>query len=260
MKKNRSFVFGLIALIFALTLAGCKDNPKTLAKQTYDLTQAVLANPLKMVGGLVKATNIKKKVEKLSPADKQIYNDELARLSAQGEGEPGILGGLLGGNSAAVGESLGALLGAIGTLNTSGAAPTAPAGESATTSTGGGSQTTFTLTDIPSKYNGKYARISLIGDVMLTGAQNITSNAVTLPKISNGKVTIPLWVIQNTSSFVKYTGNGAFTLGTVNLYNSGNDNTNAAQKELVDVVFMSFAFSNGNATKSWKDAITVVEQ
>jgi len=257
MKKNRFFVFGLIALSFTLILAGCRENPKALAKQTYDLTQAVVANPLKMVGGLVKATNIKKKVDKLSPADKQIYNDELARLSAQGEGEPGILNGLLGGNSAAVGESLSALLGVIGALNT---AQTAPAGESATTSTGSGSQTTFTLTDIPSKYNGKYARISLIGDVMLTGAKNITSNAVTLPQISNGKVTIPLWVIQNTSSFVKYTGNGAFSLGTVNLYNSGNDNTKTAQKELVDVVFMSFTFSNGNATKSWKDALTVVEQ
>jgi hypothetical protein len=257
MKKNRFFVYGLIALILALTLAGCKDNPITLAKQTYDITQDVVANPLKMVGGLVKAANIKKKVDKLSPADRQIYNEELARLTGQEEGGLGVLGG----NSASVGEGLSALLGVLGTLSTSGAAPAAPAEETAKTSGGGGGrQTTFTLTDIPSKYNGKYARISLIGDVILTGAQDITSKAVILPKISNGKVVIPLWVIQNTSSFVKYTGNGAFSLGTVNLYNSGNDNTNAAQKELVDVVFVSFTFSNGNATKSWKDAITVVEQ
>jgi len=132
---------------------------------------------------------------------------------------------------------------------------------------GGGSggigigQTTFTLTDIPSKYEGKYARISLVGgSVMLTGAQNITSKEVTLPKISNGQVIIPLWVIKNITSFVRYTDNGNFTLGTVNIYNSGNDNVNAKQKELVDAVFMSVAFSKGNVTKSWKDALTVVEQ
>jgi len=118
-------------------------------------------------------------------------------------------------------------------------------------------QTTFTLTDIPSKYNGKYARISLVGNVMCTGAQNITSKSVTLPKISNGKVVIPIWRINSVSSFSRYTDDGTFTLGTVNLYNSGSDNE---QKELVDAVFMSITFSNGNVTKSWKDAITVIEQ
>ena len=121
-------------------------------------------------------------------------------------------------------------------------------------------QTTFTLTDIPSKYEGKFARISLIGDAVLTGAQNITSKSVTLPKISGGKVVIPLWKINSVTSFSKYTDNGNFTLGTVNLYNSGNDNVNASQKELVDAVFMSITFSKGNVTKPWKDAITVVEQ
>ena len=132
-------------------------------------------------------------------------------------------------------------------------------------SSGGGGgigkgHTTFTLTDIPPKYEGKYARISLIGDVILTGAQNITSKSVTLPKISGGKVVIPLWKINNVTSFSKYTDNGNFTLGTVNLYNSGNDNVNASQKELVDAVFMSVTFSKGNVTKSWKDALTVIEQ
>jgi len=127
---------------------------------------------------------------------------------------------------------------------------------------GGGriGQTTFTLTDIPSKYEGKYARISLVGDVVLTGAQNITSKAVTLPKISGGTVVIPLWKINSVTSFSKYNDNGNFTLGTVNLYNSGNDNINAKQKELVDAVFMSVTFTKGNATRAWKDALTVIEQ
>ena len=283
MNKNRFYVFSIIALILALVLAGCGDNPKALAKQTYKLTQDVLSNPLKAVGGLVKAANIKKKVDKLSAADRQIYNEELARLSRQGEGGLGVLGGSPDGDSASAGETMNSLLGIIGILNSSGAA-TAPAGETAApgggktaekntgnktadtsktadskTSGGKGGQTTFTLTDIPSEYNGKYARITLVGGKLtLTGAQNIDKKAVTLPKIANGKVTIPLWIIRSVTSYEKYNGNDAFTLGTVNIYNSGNDNVNAGQKEIVDIVFtMSITFSNGNAVKSWKEGLVI---
>ena len=121
MKKNRFFVFGFIALIFALALTGCKPNPKALAKQTYDLTQDALTNPLKMVGSLVKAANIGKKVSKLSRADKQIYTEELARLTGQGVGDlSSILSGLLGGDGALSGETLNALMEAIGKLSSSG--------------------------------------------------------------------------------------------------------------------------------------------
>jgi len=128
----------------------------------------------------------------------------------------------------------------------------------AKSSGGSGSGSTFTLTDIPSKYNGKYARITLIGDVTLTGAQNITKTAVTLPQISGGKVTIPLWEIRNMSSFLRYSGNGIFTLGTVNLYNTGNDNDNN-RTSIADIVFMGITISGGKTTISWNDAITVLE-
>jgi hypothetical protein len=126
------------------------------------------------------------------------------------------------------------------------------------TSGGKGGQTTFTLTDIPSEYNGKYARISLVGKLTLTGAQNIDTKAVTLPKIANGKVIIPLWIIRNVTSFEKYTGNDSFSIGTVNIYNSGNDNVNAGQKEIVDIVFTPpITFTNGNAVKSWKEGLVI---
>jgi len=128
----------------------------------------------------------------------------------------------------------------------------------AKSSGGGGSGSTFTLTDIPSKYNGKYARISLIGDVTLTGAQNITKTAVTLPQISGGKVTIPLWEIRSVTNFVRYGGNGIFTLGTVNIYNTGNDNDNN-RTSIADIVFMGINISGGKATISWNNAITVLE-
>jgi len=128
----------------------------------------------------------------------------------------------------------------------------------AKSSGGGGSGSIFTLTDIPSKYNGKYARITMIGDVTLTGAQNITKTDVTLPQISGGKVTIPLWEIRNMSSFLRYSGNGIFTLGTVNIYNTGNDN-DSNRTSIADIVFMGITISGGKATISWNDAITVLE-
>jgi len=136
-------------------------------------------------------------------------------------------------------------------------------GEKAASKTSGGgdagSGTMFTLTDIPSKYNGKYARITLVGgNVTLTGAQNITKTTVTLPQISGGKVLIPLWEIRNVTSFVRYSGDGSFTLGTVNLYNTGNDN-DKDRDAIADIVFMGIAITKGSGTKSWNEALTVLE-
>jgi len=120
MKKNRFFVFGLIVLILALVLAGCsKADPKALAKQTYDLIVEAMTNPLKAVTGMIKAGSIGKKVSKLSPADKQIYNDELARLTGAEAGGIGILNGLMGADSEAANEAIKAILEAIGVFNTS---------------------------------------------------------------------------------------------------------------------------------------------
>ena len=117
------------ALITVLVLAGCKENPKTLAKQTYDLTQQVLTNPLKAVGGVIKAANIGRKVNKLSPADRRIYNEELARLVGKGMGgADGALNGLLGEDNAMSAETLNALMKAIG-LNFSDGAIVIPEGE-----------------------------------------------------------------------------------------------------------------------------------
>jgi len=132
--------------------------------------------------------------------------------------------------------------------------------KTAESGSGKGGQTTFTLTDIPPEYNGKYARITAVGGKLtLTGAQNISNTTVTLPRISNGKVVIPMWIIRSTTSFERYTGNDSFSLGTVNFRNSGNDNVNSAESNIADIIFMSIAFSNGNATKSWNEALTVMK-
>jgi len=129
-----------------------------------------------------------------------------------------------------------------------------------TTPGGSSSGTTFTLIDIPSIYEGKYARFTGSGgDVTLTGYQNMTSNDIILPRIVNGKVTIPMWEMRGTisnPSFVRYTGNGSFMMGTVNFYNSESDNVNRNGHEILNIVFYSVTFSNGNATKSWNDSLT----
>jgi len=89
--KNTVPVFGAaLILMAALVLAGCGgDNPKKLAKETYDLSlQAVgaLLNPSKAADLKKKAETIEKKVAKLSDQDKAIYNEELVRLGGSGLG------------------------------------------------------------------------------------------------------------------------------------------------------------------------------
>jgi len=127
----------------------------------------------------------------------------------------------------------------------------------------GGSVTTFTLTDIPSKYDGKYARAGFLGgngNLTLTGAQNITETTVTLPQISDGKVIIPLWQMSSSriTSYIRYKGNGSFTLGSVNLYDTGNDN-DKNRTAIANIALMDITISNGNAAKSWNDALMVTE-
>jgi curved DNA-binding protein CbpA len=71
-------------------MIGCgTDDPKNLAKQTFDLGQealALLLNPAKAAEVQKKAEDIEKKVAKLSAGDRAVYEQELARLDGQGLG------------------------------------------------------------------------------------------------------------------------------------------------------------------------------
>jgi hypothetical protein len=122
---------------------------------------------------------------------------------------------------------------------------------------GGGSGGTFTLTGIPSQYNGKYAGLSgtagtSSNPIVLYGAQNINvaTNSGTGVLISNGSVNLPMWkIIEGTSgnySAVRYSGNDTATFAVV-ISNS------AAPSEtyLETVYFDSVSFSNGSATRTW---------
>ncbi|MDR0670061.1 MAG: hypothetical protein LBF95_08260 [Treponema sp.] len=89
-RKNvsRGYVFILLTV---LVLTGCGGNdPKALAKETYDIgLQAlnVLFNPEKAAELEKKALEIEAKVEKLSAKDRAIYDEELARLAEENLGD-----------------------------------------------------------------------------------------------------------------------------------------------------------------------------
>jgi len=135
MKKNSINILGLaLTLVFALVLAGCGANPKGLAKQTYDLYQESTAardNPLKLPGVMLKAASLGKKVNKLSGRDRQIFDEELARLG--GAGLDGLfdieeLSSLFGGGDGAAAPSGGASN--ANAVDNGGAAPPTTVGES----------------------------------------------------------------------------------------------------------------------------------
>jgi hypothetical protein len=110
---------------------------------------------------------------------------------------------------------------------------------------------TFTLTGIPSQYNGKYALlVSEDIDMVLLGC--ITFNAeteeFTLPLISNGRVSIPMWILNESTNFVsRYSGNHTVEL-EIEIRNSAD-----GAGDIVMICFEEVVFTNGNATKSWKE-------
>jgi cell division protein FtsB len=81
MKKIRKALFIALLVSLALVFVGC-SNPKSLAKQTYDLTQQAtsISDPSKAIKLATKAAKIAAQVEKLSEAKQEEYETELARL------------------------------------------------------------------------------------------------------------------------------------------------------------------------------------
>ena len=123
---------------------------------------------------------------------------------------------------------------------------------------------TFTLTDIPAKYNGKYAALwadNATGRIELWGLiGNDNTGAMILSQISGGKVIIPLW-----QHGWGYFGNDTYeTISDV----TSNELKSRFFIKLVDnkviknmnepgdpVFFRSVTFSNGSAKKSYNNRI-----
>jgi len=120
---------------------------------------------------------------------------------------------------------------------------------------GGGGGGTFTLTGIPSTYNGKYAILNA-GDEEgegIWGFQtiNMSTGIVTLPVISNGSVSIPLWVESSSgNSFTRYSGNHTFIYVDVGISNHSIYDESELNGAPI-AAFGSVTFSNGSAARSW---------
>jgi len=116
----------------------------------------------------------------------------------------------------------------------------------------------FTLTDIPSRYNGMYVLLIAINnknEVELLGAQSINMKTITavLPRIVNGRVSIPMWLfIENgqIEEFVKYDGNHTVEVEILFFDSATLDDDS---EELAEIYFGSVRFSNGSATMSFHD-------
>ena len=117
--------------------------------------------------------------------------------------------------------------------------------------TGGGSG--FTVTGIPSKYNGKYAGlVTTAGNVTVLGFQSYDGRDIKHCRISNGRVSIPLWVVNNAySGFDKYSGNDTYSsvICTIVNYDRVGDN----EDPIASVIYSQVKFSNGNATRAWNN-------
>jgi len=124
-------------------------------------------------------------------------------------------------------------------------------------STGGGS---FTLTDIPSQYNGMYAALAGANlkntNLAYVGYQSFNGkDKNSLCRISDGRVIIPMWTVDGSSKINKYSGTDTLTMVTVSIYDSEKQAKEDPQNPIASNVFMSIAFSNGNASETWKGGI-----
>jgi len=127
---------------------------------------------------------------------------------------------------------------------------------------------TFTLTGIPSQYNGKYAWLTGASKedpttgLSFWGCQDI--NARTGVLISNGKVSIPVWYFElaKPTAYKRYSGNDTCYVIHVIICNSQNGIKNS-ETPLAQVLFSNdlstkVTFSNGSAAKSWNNGYVVI--
>jgi len=119
-------------------------------------------------------------------------------------------------------------------------------------STGG----TFTLSDIPARFNGKFALLFGYNQrVDLIGAQsyNMDRDIGSLPRITNGSVSIPMWILIDdglTEDLMRYNGNHTVEIEIV-FFNSAT--LDWTEDEIAYVYFESITFSNGSAAVSFHD-------
>jgi len=118
----------------------------------------------------------------------------------------------------------------------------------------GGTGGSFTLTNIPSKFNGKYAMYMMMAyePPVLVGVQSVsmTTGVITLVQIFNGSVSLPMWVATDIG-YQRFSGNRTVNESMILILNTLTFTQNTPEEYLLaDVYFESITFSNGNVTKS----------
>jgi len=120
----------------------------------------------------------------------------------------------------------------------------------------GGGGGTFTITGIPPKYNGKYVTFSGGDGVNFVLYNYEPGKRTTLARISNGRVSMPLWKMNMDSSMTRYSGNDTCSLvGFITADSTVSAGGLAGSQTVPDAAILvrSVTFSNGSATKSWNE-------
>ena len=122
------------------------------------------------------------------------------------------------------------------------------------TGSGGGEASTFTLTGIPSQYNGKYVYLNggseSGGGVLGFQSVNMSTQTFTLCLISNGSVSLPMWIV-STGTPVKYSGNDTWDFIGAYLVNTQTVTGDLMAQAIGYITFPSVTFANGSATRAW---------
>ena len=123
---------------------------------------------------------------------------------------------------------------------------------------------TFTLTDIPSEYNGMYAFFSADyiypeispgvggGRANLWGCQSLSIVETKFAAILNGRVSMPLWLYDTHGpAIARYFGNDTISAVKVYIFDSETFPDGYYESAIAEIEFRAVSFSNGGATLSF---------
>ncbi|MCL2720714.1 MAG: hypothetical protein FWD47_05185 [Treponema sp.] len=116
----------------------------------------------------------------------------------------------------------------------------------------------FTLTNIPSKYNGKFAKLdgaSLTGSVKVIYGYYLDSYVISYVPISNGSVSIPIWERWG-HNYLPFNDTRPYVI-LIKIYEKESLNSN--ENLLAEIIFSPVNFTNNSVTKSWNDPANIYE-
>ena len=266
-KKNWSVLLAMV-LVFAVTVVGCGDNPSDEGGRTINFhgvdatgdtyilvitenTSGRTAYSPQIGDSYVLTIKIPNQPDKVSSGTISNIGTDGHTLVLQ----PSTVGSAT--FSVTIrGDTISEITGTI-TLNAGGTV----AGPGAFYNSSGNG--IFTLTGIPSTYNGKYVYLSQSTampppDELIFGFQSINANTlkITLCSISNGTVNLPLWKMKIGEAYTRYSGNDTIIL-SIAILNSQTFSESDLASAIGIFVFSSVTFSNGCAEKSWSDGQSI---